>query len=297
MNVPPSSSDKTSLWQQKFTSILTDFEDYAQRLFTFEDEEDVHQARVSLRTITMLTGFLKSSPHKKVDPGQLFALHNRSKLILKTLGQVRDFDVMTTHIATINNGKFDLQHLTHTIELERQVARLELELHMPKYLDESFFELWQSFIQAQLPQHVPHLKTKRHFKKLHKKFENKYLTYIAHRDIDGPTHVDTFDALHEVRLVTKSLRYAYTYLEFALDKHTPESIAAKIKLYKQIQEQLGLMNDYTNLREKLRQIQNDYPYLINDELLAFENKVNKKLTKSLRAIHLPEINSLKKNKK
>lgn len=292
MNVVPTLPHNTiPLWQQQFTTVLNGFESYAKQLFTFEDEEDVHQARVALRTLTTFTGFLRSSPHKNVDPELLNFLHNKSRQILKTLGKVRDFDVMVGHIDEINSNKLNLEELAHVMELERQIARIELELHLPKYLDQRFFDLWQNFIHIYLPQHLKYLHTKRHFKKLHHKFENRYLTYIAYRDINGPTHIRSFDALHEVRLVTKSLRYAYTYLAFAL-KENKTNVQVKIKRYKQIQEQLGLMNDYTNLIEKLKQMLEEYPYLANKDTLAFRDRLHKRLRKNLRGIRLPSINEL-----
>lgn len=289
MNVIPNNT--TTLWQQQFITVLNSFENYAKQLFTFEDEEDVHQARVSLRTLTTFTGFLRSSPHKSIDPELLNFLHNKSRQILKTLGNIRDFDVMIGHIDEINNARLNLEKLVYVMELERQIARVELELHLPKYLDQSFFDLWQNFIQVSLPKHLQYLRTKRHFKKLHHKFEHRYLTYIAYCDINGPAHICSFDALHEVRLVTKSLRYAYTYLEFAL-KESKSNIQAKIKRYKQIQEQLGLMNDYTNLREKLKQMLEEYPYLVNKDTLAFRDRLNKRLRKSLKGIKLPSLDNL-----
>lgn len=293
MNVIPTLENSTiALWQKQFMTVLNGFEGYAKKLFTFEDEEDVHQARVALRTITTFTGFLRSSPHKNMDMELLNFLHTRSRLILKTLGKVRDFDVMVGHIKNINQGKLDLEQLNHVMELERQMARIELELNLPKFLDEHFFELWQTFIHVYLPLHLQHLNTKRHFKKLHKKFENRYLTYLAHREVNGAAHLRTFEALHDVRLITKSLRYAYNYLEFALDDKTQESAKAKVKQYKQIQEQLGLMNDYTNLREKLKQVLEDYPYLVNKDSLTFRDRLNKKLTRNLKSIDLPSLDEL-----
>jgi len=293
MNAIPILPNNTiTLWQKQFLTVLGGFEQYAQRLFTFEDEEDVHQARVSLRTITTFTGFLRSSPHKNLDMELLHYLHTRSRLILKTLGKVRDFDVMVGHVKDINQDKFDLKRLNHVLELERQMARIELELNLPKLLDNQFFELWQTFIQVYLPLHLQYLHTKRHFKKLHKKFENRYLTYLAHHEINGAAHLRTFEALHDVRLITKNLRYAYNYLEFALDDETQESAKVKVKQYKKIQEQLGLMNDYTNLREKLKQMLEDYPYLVNKDTLAFRDRLNKKLTKNLKSIVLPSLDEL-----
>ncbi|WP_299460509.1 CHAD domain-containing protein [uncultured Microscilla sp.] len=286
---PPSTNDTLVLWHQHFQDILATFEQYAAKIYAFEDEEDVHQARVALRTITTLTGFLKSSPHKSVDPKLLNQVHLQSRLILKSLGKIRDFDVMIGHVDKINAGSFQLHTLMQALRLERKIARIELVLHLPKYLNKSFFELWQTFLELYLPLHVPHLKTKRHFKKLHKKFDRRYLNYLTQRDILGATHPRTFEALHEVRLVTKNLRYAYTYLDFALHKTVTKTIAAKVKNYKLIQEELGLMNDYTNLRAKMHQMLEDYPYLVNQETLGFRDKVNKKLKKNLRKIKLPQL--------
>lgn len=290
--IPPLPNDTIVLWQKQFLTVLDRFETHAQGLFTFENERNVHQARVSLRTITTFTGFLRSTPHKSLDLELLNYLHARSRLILKTLGKVRDFDVTLGHIKDINQDKLDLQRLNHVLELERQMARIELKLHLPKLLDDQFFELWQTFIHVYLPQHLQYLNTQRNFKKLHKKFEHRYLTYLAHHEINGPAHLRTFEALHDVRLITKNLRYAYNYLEFALPGKAQLGAKARVKQYKRIQTQLGLMNDYTNLREKLKQVLEDYPYLVNTDTLAFRDKINKRLTKSLKSIVLPSIDDL-----
>lgn len=290
--IPPLPNDTIVLWQKQFLTVLDRFETHAQGLFTFENERNVHQARVSLRTLTTFTGFLRSAPHKSLDLELLNYLHARSRLILKTLGKIRDFDVTLGHIKDINQDKLDLQRLSHVLELERQMARIELKLHLPKLLDDQLFELWQTFIHVYLPQHLQYLNTQRHFKKLHKKFEHRYLTYLAHHEINGPAHLRTFEALHDVRLITKNLRYAYNYLEFALPGKAQLGAKARVKQYKRIQTQLGLMNDYTNLREKLKQILEDYPYLVNTDTLAFRDKINKRLTKSLKSIVLPSIDDL-----
>ncbi|EAY27128.1 hypothetical protein M23134_08402 [Microscilla marina ATCC 23134] len=294
MNPTPTNdtSNTLTLWHQHFKDILTTFERYAAKIYAFEDEEDVHQARVALRTITTLTGFLKSSPHKDIDPKLLNQAHLQSRQILKALGKIRDFDVMVGHVDKINAGSFQLHTLVQALRLERKIARIELVLHLPKHLNKSFFKLWQTFLESYLPLHVQHLKTKRHFKKLHKKFDKRYLNYLTQRDINGTTHPRTFEALHEVRLVTKNLRYAYTYLDFALHQADAKTIKTKVKSYKLIQEELGLMNDYTNLRAKVHQMLEDYPYLINRDTLGFQDKVNKKLKKSLKKIKLPKLKSI-----
>jgi CHAD domain-containing protein len=275
------------LWRQQFGDVLGKFEHHSHHLYAFEDPHHIHQARVALRTITTLTGFLKSSPHKQLDTAPLLKVHTESKHILKALGKVRDFDVMLQLVDKVNkDGTFNLLMLKQALKLEQKMARIDLVLRLPKHLNGAFFELWQHFLEQHLPLHVPHIKTQKHLKKLHKKFDTRLQHYLQLHDTHGATHLLTFEALHEVRLVSKNLRYAYNYLVFALPTHDAETLETKVQYYKLVQKRLGKMNDYTNLQAKLQQMFENYPYVVNQETLAFKELVDQKLNKSLEKIQL-----------
>lgn len=233
---------KSRQWEQALNKLYTDFRDYCKKVLQDFDDEDIHQARVNSRKLLTLLSIL--------DPGHSVTseLYGTLKQAQKRLGRVRDTDVLIEAFKDKRKQSKETGDdktaglLKAVIELqkgERKTCRRKLADKLPKLTGKRLHRQWESFLSGELE----HLAAKRDanvvMRELEVAFEQKKKTCKTLFKGPEAESAAAFDALHELRIAAKELRYTASAAAFALN----QKFHADEEIYKDIQEQLGGIND------------------------------------------------------
>lgn len=231
---------KTRQWEQALNLLYIDFWDYSHDALSKFDGEDIHQARVNCRKLLTLLSIL--------DPGHALGLYPIFERAQKRLGKVRDADVLIESFQTKRKqAKEDGD--TKTAELlkavidhqkdKRKTYRKKLADELPKLINEDLDEKWKAFLSEQLEALVAKKDANVVMRELEVAYEQKKKACKAiFRGQDAESEA-AFDSLHQLRMAAKELRYTASAASFALN----QKFHAHEEMYKQIQDQLGLIND------------------------------------------------------
>ncbi|KHL92803.1 hypothetical protein QW71_27135 [Paenibacillus sp. IHB B 3415] len=244
---------KARQWEQAMNKLYINFRDYSQDVLKGFGDEDIHQARVNSRKLLTLLSIL--------DPGHSATeeLYSTFKQAQKKLGKVRDADVL---IASFKERRKTAKEAgdVKTAELltavikhqkaKRKTFRKKLEEGLPKLSGKALDAQWTPFIDTQLEPLAAKKDANVVMRELEVAFEQK--KKACKTLFKGPEaeSKEAFEALHELRIAAKHLRYTANAAAFALNQkfHAHEAI------YKDIQEQLGVINDKRVWLETLNSI-------------------------------------------
>ncbi|ULO07023.1 CHAD domain-containing protein [Paenibacillus sp. 19GGS1-52] len=230
---------KTRQWEQALNLLYVNFRDYSKETLRTFDSEDIHQARVNSRKLLTLLSIL--------DPQHTSGLYPVFKQAQKRLGKVRDTDVLIDSFKSRRKlAKEDGD--TRTAELleavikhqkdKRKDYRKKLAEELPKLTGKDLDGLWNDFLSGQLEDLVAKRDANVVMRELEVAYEQKKKACktIFQQDAESP---EAFDSLHQLRIAAKELRYTASAAAFALN----QKFHAHEEIYKNIQEQLGLIND------------------------------------------------------
>jgi CHAD domain-containing protein len=234
----------TEPWNRLLAEVHDKMNHYLGKAFSFQDLEDLHQARVNSRKLLTLINALAPEKNDKLMP--------KLKKAQRLLGRVRDCDVL---IENFKKQKETLQDkakkkLVKKFILlqknERKDYRKKMRKNLPKLLDKKFEKQWESLIQMKRPEKTGQNRLLQYFTKQEKRFDEERTHYEHLRQNLGLTAYDTLKALHSVRLTAKELRYLLMHMEFVIEFDWK----TKQQYYKDLQTQLGDINDFRVWIEK-----------------------------------------------
>lgn len=230
---------KTRQWEQALNLLYVNFRDYSKETLRTFDSEDIHQARVNSRKLLTLLSIL--------DPQHTSGLYPVFKQAQKRLGKVRDADVLIDSFKSRRKlAKEDGD--TRTAELleavikhqkdKRKTYRKKLAEELPKLTGKDLDGLWNDFLSGQLEGLVAKRDANVVMRELEVAFEQKKKACktIFQQNAES---AEAFDSLHQLRIAAKELRYTASAAAFTLN----QKFHAHEEIYKNIQEQLGLIND------------------------------------------------------
>lgn len=244
---------KARQWEQAMNKLYINFRDYSQDVLKGFGDEDIHQARVNSRKLLTLLSIL--------DPGHSATeeLYSTFKQAQKKLGKVRDADVLIASFkdrrkAAKEAGDVKTAELLTAVikhqKAKRKTFRKKLEDALPKLTGKALDVQWTPFIDTQLEPLAAKKDANVVMRELEVAFEQK--KKACKTLFKGPEaeSKEAFEALHELRIAAKHLRYTANAAAFALNQkfHAHEAI------YKDIQEQLGVINDKRVWLETLNSI-------------------------------------------
>ncbi|NHN31792.1 CHAD domain-containing protein [Paenibacillus agricola] len=235
-------------WEEALHALYTQFQSYSQKVLKRFDEEDIHQARVNSRKLLTLLRILDRD-----DQSGLFVIFKQAQ---KHLGKVRDADVLIEAFQERRKNmkkeaknderkggrKKEAALLKSVIRIQkkkRRRSRGKLADQLPKLLQQSLDSKWKEYLAKQLEAQLAVTDANQAMRELEVAYEQKKQAYRQTGREHGVESGEAFEALHDLRIAAKELRYTASAAAFALDQkfHTHE------KLYKEVQEQLGRIND------------------------------------------------------
>ncbi|MFD1910040.1 CHAD domain-containing protein [Paenibacillus rhizoplanae] len=244
---------KSRQWEQAMNKLYINFQDYSKDARKGFNDEDIHQARVNSRKLLTLLSIL--------DPGHTATadLYDSFKQAQKKLGRVRDADVLIGSFearrkaAKAAGDKKTAKLLKAVIGHQkdtRKASRKKLKKALPKLSGQALEALWTPFIETGLEPLAakktpmsPCASLKSPLNRRKKACKTLFKGPAAETQ-------EAFEALHELRIAAKELRYTANAAAFALD----QKFHAHEAFYKDIQDQLGLINDKRVWLETLQSI-------------------------------------------
>ncbi|WP_340021100.1 CHAD domain-containing protein [Paenibacillus sp. FSL K6-1096] len=243
---------KSRLWEQALTKLYINFQDYSKDALNGFADEDIHQARVNSRKLLTLLSIL--------DPGHSVTadLYSSFKQAQKRLGKVRDADVLigsfkerrkAAKAADQPKTAKLLKAVIRHQKAKRKKFRKKLKKELPGLI-RALEAPWTHFIGNGLAELAARTDANVVMRELEVAFDQKKKACKALFKGSEAGSKEAFEALHELRIAAKELRYTANAAAFALDQkfHAHES------LYKDIQDQLGVINDKRLWLETLQSI-------------------------------------------
>ncbi|ASA25491.1 CHAD domain-containing protein [Paenibacillus donghaensis] len=231
---------KTRQWEQALVILYANFRDYSKKALDKFDEEDIHQTRVNSRKLLTLLSIL--------DPEHTSGLYPVFKKSQKRLGKVRDADVLIASFkdrrqAAKQEGSKKVAGLLKAVikhqKDKRKIYRRKLAEQLPRLVNKELDRLWDTFLREQLEPLVSKRDANVVMRELEVAFEQQKKTCkTIFREQDSGSG-EAFEALHQLRIAAKELRYTASSASFALS----QKFHAHEQMFQEIQDQLGLIND------------------------------------------------------
>lgn len=244
---------KSRLWEQALTKLYINFQDYSKDALDGFADEDIHQARVNSRKLLTLLSIL--------DPGHAATadLYSSFKQAQKRLGKVRDADVLigsfkdrrkASKAADQPKTAKLLKAVIEHQKAKRKTSRKRLKKELPGLTGATLEAKWNHFTGTELAELASRTDANVVMRELEVAFEQKKKACKALFKGPEAGSKEAFEALHELRIAAKELRYTANAAAFALDQkfHAHEAV------YKDIQDQLGEINDKRLWLETLHSI-------------------------------------------
>ncbi|WP_214715587.1 CHAD domain-containing protein [Exiguobacterium sp. s151] len=238
------------------------FNHYMTEALTFQNSEDIHQARVHLRKLLTFMQLYDTKP----------STYRQLKQLMEVLGAVRDGDVLLEGLAV--ETELDQAFVEH-VETQRAKDRTLLKARVTEKMTPSLDQQVRRFIGGQL------------FRAFRKQDAAVFLDKAkADRKRRIATHHaatkrnDRLDTLHKVRLAVKRERYLNEYLL----NYEPSASKDQVQKLKRLQTELGDMNDRHQLL--LRWTDFTPPAALTDDYKEVVQKLHTRLDESVDAIKL-----------
>jgi CHAD domain-containing protein len=251
------------------------FYEYKEAVLTFKDPEDLHQMRVSGRTL--LSYMYALADKSETDRPRYKKLHKPLKKAMASLGALRDTDVLLEEVEVKLDTFAPEQRsviekwLAHK-KGEREALREQLEETLPATIDKN----WKRRMATWASETVPKLvKRKSILIKLEELNDEKDRSFDAIRDFPSADMSDPkfLEQLHNARIRVKKLRYTLTVLSKFMEIDQGE-----IETMKTLQDQLGHIHDLSVWISQLRDFYGD-----NVDLDGIESTWRKEMQMTLRA--------------
>lgn len=201
------------------------FNHYMTEALTFQNSEDIHQARVHLRKLLTFMQLYETKP----------STYRQLKQLMEALGTVRDGDVLVEALET--DSELDISFLNE-MERQRAINRTVLATRVSEKMTPSLDQQVRRFLGGQLF---------RAFKKqdaasfLEKAKDERKRRIATHKE--ASQMADRLETLHKVRLAVKRERYLHEYLL----NYEDEASKDQVHKLKRLQTELGNMNDHHQL--------------------------------------------------
>ncbi len=260
--------DKTEQWKQVLAELYDTFRQHSEQALQTFDDEHVHQARVHCRKLMTLLRILDPS-----DETDILPFLRKSQ---KQLGKVRDEDVLIDAFKARRKkakqeGNEELSKLFKAVIQEqkqrRDKYRDKLTDKLPRLQGKKLHKRWQPFIEEKLPALVATSDVNRLMRELEIAYEQKKKDYRRIAKEQGIEAAATLEALHQVRIAAKEIRYTAEAAAFTLNAKFREHEST----YKHIQKELGHINDrhvWIEALEELSSKKVGFDSDVRDQLIA-----------------------------
>lgn len=240
-----------------------------------DDREAVHHARTTGRKLQNLLEFIGvEKEHFLVE--QIRAAH-------KKLGKVRDHEVLAEAFYNRAEQEEDEGLASVYREMaEKSDGKLKkkLEDKLPSIINEEFKDSWSFFFKNELAGLVLPLNINSRLSQYERAFQESADHYQRTAKDHGDISSKGMNALHQVRIKAKGLRYIYQYV----NKLEDGSYKERADYYKLFQKQFGEINDRKTWLEeiekhqkKLKSSKKDIKRVkeqLNEELAELVGKIN-----------------------
>ncbi|WP_379127824.1 CHAD domain-containing protein [Paenibacillus sp. sgz500958] len=287
---PGSRLGRTGQWQQALNVLYINFKDYSRSALEDFDDEAIHQARVNNRKLLTLLSIL--------DPSHSTGLYSIFKKAQKRLGKVRDADVLIKSFKdrrkfVKEDGDTETASLLKTVirhqKVERRKYRHKLARDLPALFSKNVDKQWNEFLEVQLEPLAANRDANVVMRELEVAFDQQKQKCRALMKSAETDSGEIFEALHDLRIAAKELRYTANAAAFALNG----KFHANEEIYKKVQEQLGEINDKRVWLDMLNRIGPKELDISRKTWTAFTGLLEEEVEEALRHNEVVQIGSRK----
>ncbi|KGP72656.1 CHAD domain-containing protein [Pontibacillus yanchengensis] len=269
-------------WQKGLDKLVHQYKSYCEKAVSFEDVEDVHQARVKGRRLETILFF--------IGVGKGHGLIERIQEAHDRLGKVREGDVFIDSFKERAEQEEDsdraqvyLQY-SELREDKREKQQKKLAKNLPEIIDDGFMEMWEQFKTQELRNYLLPLKIDERLNEYERTFEELIQTFNNEVAENGKNDKSSLKALHSVRIEAKALRYICKYLGDMYGKPYKK----KAKQYKEVQRNLGDINDLRDFLKEIKQNQKKVD-VSKQQIQQVKDQLNQELEDLLESVEVKEL--------
>lgn len=216
------------------------FYDYQTKVLDFTDPEDLHQMRVSGRTLLSYFSLL-ADKEESSRPG-FIKLRGSLKETMGLLGEIRDLDVLMESLEQRSQAMEPepaalISGLLSRMLVERVRLRERLAIEMPDCLSPRWKERMDTWIKKRTPDLADRKSIEEKVAGLRKK-KVKAMDAIREYPLPDMADEEFLNVVHRGRISVKKFRYALNIL-----KKINTADKAEIESLKKLQDQLGHVQD------------------------------------------------------
>ncbi|WJH35621.1 CHAD domain-containing protein [Paenibacillus sp. CC-CFT747] len=266
-------------WQAVLAGFHEEFEFHLMRALKDGDSKPIHKARVNGRKLLTLL--------KQLDPDNRTGLAAYYRKGMKRLGKVRDADVLIDAFEERRKRQKKAGHkkqarlLKAVVRMQRKkrkTSRARLAKEMRDFPETEEHSRWERWLKEDLEELLDKVQADRIMGELGEAYEQKKRVYREQCREAGMESAEAFDALHDLRIAAKEIRYMAASASFALDG----KFQRWEKRFQGIQDELGAINDRRVWLETVERLR---PERLSARTRTW-NRFRKKLRKEIRALLL-----------
>lgn len=268
-------------WMKGLDDIAHEYMEYCEKCLSFEDTEDVHQARVKGRRMEMILGFLQvEKQHPLLEKIQ--EAHDK-------LGKVRESDVFIEQFYKRLEQEEDpdkaevYRQYMELREEKRRKQQKKLKKNLPDIINEQFMEEWVQFRDQEARHYVLSLHADNQLEPYEQSFNAQIEKFEQEAEDSGLQAKSTLKALHKVRIESKALRYIHKYIANMYG----QPYKKRAKHFKKAQKELGHINDLRDFLKELKDNQKKVE-MKKDQIQLVKTQLEDELTEQLEALNIEQ---------
>ncbi|MYL54307.1 CHAD domain-containing protein [Pontibacillus yanchengensis] len=269
-------------WQKGLDKLVHQYKSYCEQALSFEDGKELHQARVKGRRLETILFF--------IGVGKDHALIERIQEAHDRLGKVRESDVFIDSFKKRAEQEEDSSHaqvyrqFAELREEKREKHQKKLAKNLPEIIDNRFMELWEQFKTNELRNYLLPLKIDERLNEYEQTFKELTQTFNEEVTEKGKNDKSSLKTLHSVRIKAKALRYICKYLGDMYGKPYKK----KAKQYKEVQRNLGDINDLRDFLKEIKQNQKKVD-VSKQQIQQVRGQLNQELVELLESFEVKEL--------
>ncbi len=234
-------------WKVSLETLFKEYNEVCNRCISFDNPEDVHQARIIGRKITAMLEFIGLSKKHRI----LLPIRE----IHRVLNQVRDADVFIIEMKQKSADNNVYKVMAEAASKRQIKQKKQIAVEIPVIMDESYHQKVETFINDKLVLYIVQLEKENVLYQYEERFNRLVDAYRQSVEEKGKTSADTIKALHAIRKKSKTLRYIYSFLNDAFENRYPD----KEFYYKNLQRKFGEINDAEECLYLIKEFQKKIP--------------------------------------
>lgn len=236
--------NRAALWKDSIEKLMKEYGEACYTCLSSYEPEDVYKARVLGRKIRTVLQFI-GLPKKH---GILLPIR-KVQMILKKIGEG---DMLLHKIKEQNEENKVNSKMVSLLSIKQKKASERLAKNLPNVINDSYYSEVKTFVNEELFSYILLLVKEKAICKKEVRINELVKVYNQSDEVKGKSSSETIKLLHEIGKRAKSLSYIYNFINEVYGEQYQE----KEIYYKDIQRQIGKVDDTKNWLDQVKRYEN-----------------------------------------